>query len=163
MSKPESISADKSSAKGRPSANSVLALQDEVNKLFHRFFGELSLPRWGGLEYVFPATTPVLDVVENDKEFKITVELPGIEIKDIDISASDSALTIKGEKRQLKKEESSGYYHQERSYGAFQRVVTLPGSANLDKIDAQFKNGVLTLQVAKKAKTPSKTRKVPIA
>ena len=143
--------------------NPIVSFQDEVNKLFGNFFGELSLPSWGHMtaEPAF-ALTPAVDVSENDKEFKISAELPGINANDVQVSAAEGYLTIKGEKKAEKKEEREGYYRQERSYGSFQRVVALPDTANFDKAEANFKNGVLTLSIPKKAGAQSKERKIEI-
>jgi HSP20 family protein len=146
-------------------ANPIVAFQDEVNQLFNDFFGEVSLPSWLRSERrgsVALTVNPAMDVTENDKEYKVTAELPGMDIKDVQITAADGYLTIKGEKKQESKEEREGYFRQERSYGSFQRVVALPDSANFDKAEANFKNGVLTLSVPKKAGAQSKERKIEI-
>ena len=147
----------------RRGANPIVSFQDEVNKLFSDFFGDVSLPSWGRMaaEPGF-AVSPAMDVTENDKEFKIAAELPGMDAKDVQITAADGYVTIKGEKKEEKKEEKEGYFRQERSYGSFQRVVALPDTANFDKAEANFKNGVLTLSVPKKAGAQSKERKIEI-
>lgn len=143
--------------------NPIVAFQDEMNKLFSDFFGELSLPNWSRLAGEQALTlSPAMDVTENDREFKVTAELPGMEPKDVLINASEGYVTIKGEKKEEKKEEREGYFRQERSFGSFQRVVALPDTANLDKAEANFKNGVLTLSIPKKAGTQSKERKIEI-
>lgn len=145
-------------------SNPIVTFQDEVNKLFSDFFGEMSFPSWGRIstaEASF-AINPAMDVSENDKEFKISAELPGMDVKDVQIQASDGYVTIKGEKKAEKKEEREGYFRQERSYGSFQRVVALPDTTNLDKAEANFKNGVLTLSIPKKAGSQSKERTIEI-
>ncbi len=141
----------------------IVAFQDEVNKLFNDFFGEHSFPSWNRLA-AQPSFTvsPAMDVTENDKEFKVTAELPGMESKDVQINAAEGYVTIKGEKKAEKKEEREGYFRQERSYGSFQRVVALPDTADLDKAEASFKNGVLALSIPKKAGAQSKERKIEI-
>lgn len=142
--------------------NPIVAFQDEVNKLFNEFFGDLSFPDWGRVTEQSAALIPAVDVSENDKEYKVTAELPGIEAKDVQITAAEGYITIKGEKREEKKEEKEGYFRQERSYGSFQRVIALPDTANLDKADASFRNGVLTLTLPKKAGASMKERKIEI-
>src|SRR5579885_2773478 len=81
-------------------ANPILTFQDEMNKLFSEFFGEMSFPRWGRLAEAEPsfAVSPAMDVAENDKEFRVSAELPGMEPKDVQITAAEGYLTIKGEK-----------------------------------------------------------------
>jgi len=143
-------------------SNPIVAFQDEVNKLFNDFFGDISLPSWMHRKESGLAINPAMDVTENDKEFKVTAELPGMDVKDVQISAAEGYLTIKGEKKEEKKEEREGYFRQERSYGSFQRVVALPDTANFDKAEANFKNGVLTLSIPKKAGAQSKERKIEI-
>lgn len=147
----------------RRGANPIVGFQDEMNKLFSDFFGELSLPSWSRLsaEPAF-AISPAIDVTENDKEFRVSCELPGMEPKDVQITTSEGYVTIKGEKKQEEKEEREGYFRQERSFGSFQRVVALPDNANLDKAEANFKHGVLTLSVPKKAGAQAKERKIEI-
>lgn len=144
-------------------SNPIVAFQDEVNKLFNDFFGDVSLPNWLRADReLASAINPAMDVAENDKEFKITAELPGLDAKDVQVNAAEGYLTIKGEKKQESKEEREGYYRQERSYGSFQRVVALPDTANFDKAEANFKNGVLTLSIPKKAGAQSKERKIEV-
>jgi HSP20 family protein len=145
-------------------SNPIVAFQDEVNKLFNDFFGEMSFPSWGHLsttESSF-AINPAVDVSETDKEFKVSAELPGIDVKDVQIQAAEGYVTIKGEKKAERKEEREGYFRQERSYGSFQRVIALPDTANLDKAEANFKHGILTLSIPKKAGVQSKERKIEI-
>lgn len=143
--------------------NPIVAFQDEVNQLFNSFFGDMTLPAWlRSGQGMALAINPALDVSENDHEYKITAELPGIDAKDVQLTAADGYLTIKGEKKQDHKEERRGYFRQERSYGSFQRVVALPDSANFDKAEASFKNGILTLSVPKKAGAQSKEHKIEI-
>lgn len=148
----------------RRGANPIVSFQDEVNKLFNDFFGEVSLPSWGRATESESAwaISPAVDVAESDKEFKVTAELPGIDAKDVQVSCAEGYVTIKGEKKREEKEEREGYFRQERSYGSFQRVVALPDTANPDKAEASFKNGVLTLSVPKKAGTQAKEKKIEI-
>ncbi|HEU5046521.1 MAG TPA: Hsp20/alpha crystallin family protein [Rickettsiales bacterium] len=143
-------------------SNPIVAFQDEVNKLFNEFFGELSFPSWSRATAPALTLAPAVDVSETDKEFKITAELPGLNAKEIQVTTADGYVTIKGEKKEEKKEEKEGYYRQERSYGSFQRVVALPDTANFEKAEASFKNGVLTLTLPKQAGAQAKERKVDV-
>ena len=151
-----------SSVPVRRGASPITAFQDEVNKLFSDFFGESHLPSWWHRGEPSFSFNPAMDMAENDKEFKITCELPGMDAKDVQINASEGYITIRGEKKEEKKEEKEGYFRQERSYGSFQRVLPLPDIANLDKAEASFAKGVLTLTVPKKAGAQSKERKIEI-
>ncbi|SRR5579883_184590 len=129
---------------------------DDMHKMLTNFFSEMSMP---GSE-LFSNGIPAMDVSESDEKFLITAELPGMDIKDIQITTIEGMLTIKGEKKKEEKEEHTGYFRQERVYGAFQRSVSLPNTADLDRAEASFKNGVLTLSIPKKAGAQTKEVKI---
>jgi len=103
-----------------------------------------------------------MDLEETEKEYRITAELPGMEEKDVEVLLAGNTLTLKGEKKEEKEEKGKSFYHVERSYGTFQRTVPLPEGIDLKKIDAEFKNGVLTVKLPKTAEAKTKGRKVPI-
>lgn len=92
---------------------------------------------------------PAIDMHEDDKNLYITAELPGIEKDDIKISLHNDVLTISGEKKREEKKENENYYHLEMCYGAFNRSITLPVEVDSDRVEANFKNGVLKIQLAK--------------
>ena len=112
--------------------------QREMNRLFDDFFTDFPLalhqnkygagqaPRWGERELPSAAFTPLVDVTETDKEVKISAELPGIDRKDIDISISRNVLTIRGEKKDERETKRKNYTYAERSYGSFERSISLP-------------------------------------
>lgn len=92
---------------------------------------------------------PRVDVREMEDKFEITAELPGMKKKDIDISLQDERLTLKGEKDSEKEESSNNYYIRERSCGRFERSFTLPENVDKDKIEANFEDGVLHVNIPK--------------
>ena len=92
-----------------------------------------------------------VDVVESDKEFVITAELPGVDERDVEVSVSDGMLAIRGEKRQEHEEKSADRYLSERSYGNFQRMFGLPRGTDEGKVEARFHNGVLSVTIPKPA------------
>lgn len=142
----------------------IEAFQEEVNSLFRNFFGE-TLPHWYRASETFMpfGVCPATDIAETDKDIRITAEIPGLEAKDISVTVSDGYVTIKGEKKEERKEERNGFFRQERSYGEFQRVLPLPHElANTDKAEASVTKGVLTITVPKKAGAQSKSRKLEI-
>jgi HSP20 family protein len=104
--------------------------------------------------------TPAFDVSETEKELIIKAEVPGIDKKDININLSDGLLTIKGEKKHEKEEESENYHRVERRYGTFSRTVRLPFEVEVDKVDATYKDGVLKITVPKSE--AAKPRKIEI-
>lgn len=102
------------------------------------------------------------DVVEEDKLFRISVELPGIEAKDVEVSISDGTLIIKGEKTDATGEQAQGYYLREREYGSFERFIDIPIGVDQDKIEAQFGNGVLTIELPKTPETVRKHKRIQV-
>ena len=93
--------------------------------------------------------TPSIDVKENEKEFIIKAELPGVEEKDIEITVTNDAVTIKGEKKEEKEDKDKNYYYMERSYGSFSRVIPLEAEIESSKAEARFKNGILDIKILK--------------
>ena len=106
--------------------------------------------------------TPAVDVVEKPGEFQVTAELPGIDEKNIEVKCADGVLTIKGEKIEEKEESKQDYYLSERRFGSFQRSFRIPESVDPEKIDASFKNGVLTLRLPKSPEAQKSERKIEI-
>jgi HSP20 family protein len=105
---------------------------------------------------------PAVDVVESEKAYEVTVELPGMDEKNIDVKVTDGSLTIKGEKQEEKEEKEKGYYLQERRYGSFERSFELPESVDPDKIEASFKKGLLTVTLPKKAEAQKPAKKIEV-
>ena len=118
----------------------------QVDSLFEDWFGR----SMGGV------LAPRVDVAEDDKSVTLTAELPGVKESDIDVSLVGDQLTIKGEKRsehEDKKETQGGHtlHRVERSYGAFQRTLTVPYQVDPEQVSAQFRDGVLTIMLPKPA------------
>jgi HSP20 family protein len=95
------------------------------------------------------AWTPALDVKEDKDNFTVRVELPGLKREDIDVSLADGALTITGERKFETVEEGTEVHRQERYFGKFSRSIALPTEVAADKITAQYRDGVLTVTLAK--------------
>ena len=102
---------------------------------------------------------PAVDIAEKDKAFEITAELPGLDAKDVDITLRNGN---KGEKHEDKEEKSKDYYLQERRFGSFERSFSLPDGVDAGKIEASFKNGVLTVSLPKTAEAQKPVKKVEI-
>ena len=154
-------------AERRPFEN----LKREIDKLFEDFglgawrhpFGRSTFevePFWRGeLSLV---KDPAVDIVDKDKAYEITAELPGMDVSNIDVKFTDGTLTIKGEKTEEKEEKKKDYYLSERRYGFFSRSFRVPTSVDADKIEANFKNGVLKLTLPKAAGAQSNEKKITI-
>jgi len=108
------------------------------------------------------AVAPAMDLVERDKEFEITAELPGIDEKNVEIKLSNQVLTIKGEKHEEKEEKEKDYYLSERRYGSFQRSFQVPEGVDADKIEANFAKGVLTVKLPKTAEAQKAEKKIAV-
>lgn len=134
--------------------------RDEMNRLFDNFF------RGGELEPFFESRvgfSPKVDVAETDKEITVTAELPGMDEKDIDVSLEKDMLTVRGEKKEEKEEKGKDFYRSERSYGSFTRTIPLPKEVDTDKVEAQFKKGVLRITLPKTPAAIKEVKKVPIS
>jgi HSP20 family protein len=105
---------------------------------------------------------PTLDISETKNEYVVKAELPGMDPKEIDISLTNDLLTIKGEKKQEKEEKEENYHLIERSYGSFTRSVRLPGQVQSDKINANFKNGILKVTLPKTEEAKKKEIKIKV-
>jgi HSP20 family protein len=132
-------------------------LKTEVDRLFESF--PLRLPTFKLGRF---ASAPALEMSETDKSYKITAELPGIDPENVDVTFEDGLLRIAGEKKQEREENERGYRLSERSYGAFERLLTLPSAADPEKISAKFKNGLLTVTIAKNGEEKQNVRRIKV-
>lgn len=138
------------------------SLQRDMNRLFDSFFRDLDVSPSGPWETGMETFSPSIDVREDEKEIVVKAELPGVEDKDVEVLLSGNALTLKGEKREEKEEKEKGYYHMERRYGAFSRVIPLPEGVETEKAEASFKHGILTIRLPRKESAIEAGKKIPI-
>jgi len=124
----------------------VINMQREMNRMFDNFFrGDTPEGEMFGSSLWAPA----VDVAEREDGYEVNVELPGVDKDDVKITVQDNVLTIRGEKKQEKESKDSDYRRVERSYGSFQRSFALPTSVRHDKVDASYKDGILTIALPK--------------
>jgi HSP20 family protein len=135
----------------------LAAIQNELNRLFGRtFVGGEQLPSSTGA-----AWAPPLDMFERNDKFVVAVELPGIEPGDVEVSVEDSTLTIKGHREFVHEDTTNESFQRiERRYGAFSRTLTLPSTADVEKVEASFDKGVLTVEIPKREE--AKPRKITV-
>ena len=100
--------------------------------------------------------------MEKEKQYEITAELPGLNQSDVQVNLSNDVLTIKGEKKEEKQEKKEDYHLSERRYGSFQRSFRVPDDIDADKIEANFKSGVLSITLLKKAESLKKEQKIDV-
>jgi len=132
-------------------------LQDEVNRLFSsnfsRTFGDEGIARG--------AWAPTVDIYESKDQIVLEAELPGMNREDFELTVENNVLTLRGERRFEKKDESDNYHRVERSYGSFSRSFTLPQTVLTENVSAEYKNGVLRVVLQKREAL--KARRIEIA
>jgi HSP20 family protein len=131
----------------------------EMDRMFEDFFGGGALRSarggWQGI-------TPAVDIDETEKEMVITAELPGVSDKDVEVSLVGDMLIIKGEKKAEHEQKDGDSYYMERRFGSFSRSVRLPFEVSDEKVDAKFKDGVLTIHLPKPAELQRAVRRVEV-
>jgi HSP20 family protein len=142
-------------------------MQEEMDESFDRFFGRTArrpmLPaETGKRETTLAAREPLMDLIDEKDQYKVIMEVPGINKEDIDINVTEDSLTVRAESRTEQKKEEKGYYYQERRYGSFQRTFRLPGDILPDSASAEYKNGVLEIKMKKKQDAKTKEHKVQV-
>jgi len=136
----------------------LFGIQREMNKMFNNFFrGDIQ-----DEDSAFMAWTPAVDIAEHDDEYLVKVELPGVNKEDVKITIESNVLTIRGEKKQEKETKKENYHRVERNYGSFQRSFTLPSTVKSDKIDASYKDGILSISLPKAEEAKPKQIEVKV-
>ncbi len=133
------------------------SLRDEMDRLFDAF--SVQLPSTARAE---SALNFRVDVSETDKEIAVHAELPGVDEKQIDVQLNGDLLTIRGEKSQEKEEKQRNYHLIERRYGSFARSIRLPFEPKDSDVSASFKQGVLSVTVAKPAESKASPTKITV-
>ena len=145
---------------GEVGETGIARLREEMHDLFSRFFGDEDrtspLEAWpGGF-----GRMPRMDLAESENDVAVTVELPGVDPKEVNIQVTGNVLNVSGERKQEKEEKKRDYHYMERSFGSFHRSVQLPSTVDAEKVDATFRNGVLTVKLAKRA--DAKPRRITV-
>jgi len=136
----------------------LVASQRDFDRLFREAFspvfgeGELSTRTWA----------PPVDIYENGDNLVLKAELPGVDPKEVEIRVEDNTLYLKGERKFEKEVKEENYHRVERSYGTFTRTFSLPNTIDSDKVQAEYKDGVLTLTMPKKEEAKPKTIKINV-
>ena len=136
---------------------SIFSLKSDMDRLFDNFFTD----RPNQLQS-YSDITPIVDVEETDHEFLISVEIPGIKKDDIKITFENNYLTISGEKKTKKDVKKENFHHSERSYGKFSRTLAIPAGVMLDKIEAEYEQGVLSVKIPKAEEAKPKQIEVKV-
>jgi len=132
------------------------SLHSQVNRLFQDFAGR------GSDELTTAGFVPAVDVYEDEHQITLKVEVPGIDQKDINISLENNTLTVRGERKFEKEEKEENFHRIERRYGSFSRSFTLPNTVDPDNVRANYENGVLHIELAKRAEAKPKQIKIGV-
>ena len=135
-----------------------LTLQNEVNRLFDDSFirdrsAHADLATWA----------PAVDIYETENELVVKAELPDFQEKDIDVRITNNTLTIRGERKFETGVKEENYLRIERAYGSFMRSFSLPNTVSSDNIRADYRNGILTLHMAKREESKPKQIKITVS
>ena len=133
----------------------VKTIQDDLNEFWNQRVGAPALSRWFRDEW-----SPAVDVRETKDKVVVSVELPGMEGEDVNLSISEDLMTIKGEKKQETEEKNEHHHQIERFYGCFQRSFRLPVSVDSEHVEASFTKGVLKVTLPKTE--AAKKKEIPI-
>jgi len=136
----------------------LLATQSHLDRLFREAFS----PVWGEGELSTRTWAPPVDIYENGDSLVLKAELPGVDPKDVEVRVEDNTLYLKGERKFEKEVKEQSYHRVERSYGTFTRSFSLPNSIDSDKVQAEYKDGILTLTMPKREEAKPKTIKINV-
>ena len=139
--------------------NPFVALHRQVNRLFDDVFNEFEAPTHFG-RLPWSANWPNVEISETDNELRVIAEVPGLEEKDIELLLDEGVLTLRGEKTSETEDKERQF--SERFYGRFERRIPLGYEIEEDKVNAAFKNGVLTVTLPKSAKAQAKAKRIVI-
>jgi len=136
----------------RRSLSGLTQMEQEMERWFDDFMGRpwrrLGLPDWWRRRELIPRQ-PAIEISEEKEQVIIKAEIPGLKKEELQVSLSDSFLTISGERKEEEEKKGKGYYYSERSYGSFSRSIQLPVEVKADKVSASFKDGVLEVRLPK--------------
>lgn len=136
-----------------PAFRGFESLRRDMNRMFDEFFrGDISVDE----SFFNRDWSPAVDIAENNNEYIIKAELPGLQKEEVKISIENNILTIRGERKNEQEKKETNYHRIERSYGMFERSFAVPGTVKTSEIDAQFKDGILTLTLPKAEETKPK-------
>ena len=153
--------------RGHVLSRTIEQFHREFDRLFDRTFRDFGLTPYEFNRPLLPRMNdgmlkPTLDLGATDKEYTVTLEIPGVDEKDVRLEIVNDTLTIQGEKKQENEEKGKNYYRMERSYGSFQRMLSLPEDADQNDVTATFKKGVLTVTMPRKALPKADVKQIEV-
>ena len=151
-----------------PTQHPLRSLRDRIDRMMDEFDRGLFPSHWlemtpfSKLTSEIRGLVPAIDVVDEEKAYRVTAELPGLAEKDIEVTKDGDLLTIKGEKKEEREEKDKGYFLSERHFGSVERSLRLPEGIDDARIEARFENGVLTVVLPKTPEAVTKPKKIAI-
>lgn len=135
--------------------------RENIENIFAEFFNDFNRPSSSSLSETVRATLlPRLNISETDNKYFIEAELPGVKQSDLELKLDNNILVIKGKTEESKESKERNYFTRERYYGSFQRSLTLPNNINENDITANFKDGILNIEITKKLENSTKNIEV---
>lgn len=145
---------------GRGEDSPFMSLQREMNRLFDDVFRDFGRQPFGFGQSSMTTRWPSVEITEVGNDMRVTAEMPGLEDKDVEVLLDDGVLILRGEKRSENEDKDRRF--SERFYGHFERRIPLGRDIDQDKINAQFKNGLLTVTLPRSAEAESRVKRIAI-
>jgi len=153
------------------SAGSLMSLHRDMDRWFEDAFKSFAMPSFpsmfesaGGVGAKLSGFyRPQIDVSGDNNCYEISLDVPGLTDSDLSLEVKDDVLVIKGEKEERSEDKDKHYYRVERSYGSFQRTLSLPDDANADEIKANLDKGVLRLEIPRRAIAEQEVKRISIS
>lgn len=169
--KPVPVSRAQAESLPTSGAGSLMSLHREMDRWFEEAFKSFAMPPFpsrlesaGGAGAKLPGFyRPQIDVSADNNRYEISLDVPGLSESDLTLEVKDDVLTIKGEKEERSEDKDKHYYRVERSYGSFQRTLSLPDDANADEIKANLDKGVLRLEIPRRASAEQEVKRIPVS
>ncbi len=138
---------------------------EELQNRLSGLFGRAPVRRKNGEQESITVAewAPLVDITEDDKEYLIKAELPEVKKEDVKVAVENGVLTISGERKSEKEEKNRKYHRIERAYGSFERSFSVPDDADADKVNAEFKDGVLKVHLPKSERAKPKQIEVRVS
>jgi HSP20 family protein len=136
-------------------------MRKEMDNIFSDFLTDYD-ELWPSTEDAGSFFTPRSDVIETKDEYKVSMDMPGVEEKDVDVSLDNGVLKITGKKEHEKETKDAKVHRIERSYGSFKKTIQLPDNVLKDKVEAHFKNGVLKVIIPKTEESKKEVKKIKV-
>lgn len=160
------VPANRGGGMSRPSTagDPITALHDQMQTLFDDVARQFGMPQWphAGAGVSPDLFRPSVDIKENDKNYTLHLDMPGVNKDDVQVEVEGDALVVRGEKREEKDDSDDDYQVVERHYGAFQRILDLPDDADPEDLKARFDNGVLTITIARRPDKVGNARRIEV-